>query len=83
MMSGLLVCVGILNQPGLAPRPSDERNPDGQPVREAGRHGDAGIPGDCRRRGARAEEVIAIQEVGGPGRTRPWARRSRRGAAVS
>ena len=42
--------------------------PTGRPCDLAGGHRDARIPGDRRRRRAGADEVVAVDEIGRPGR---------------
>ena len=68
MPGDLFVGVGERDKTGFAPLPSDEREPDRQALSETGRDGDARITCDRRRRRAGAGEVVAIHQVGGPGR---------------
>ena len=53
----------------LAPRGSDKGDADRQAADEAGRNGDAGIAGDGGGRAVAAGVVVAVQQVGDPGRS--------------
>ena len=68
MHSYLLERIRQPDQRRLAPRAPDEREIDRQAPRLAHRHADARISRHRGRRGAPAGEVVAVDQVGRPGR---------------
>src|SRR6476469_9143262 len=67
-MRRLFVSVRERDQLPLRPRRTDEGNADRQTERLPRGNRYAGIPGYGRGRRARAGEVIAVDQIGGPGR---------------
>ena len=60
---------GQLDQGGLGPAAADEVDPDRELAeRVAAGHGQVGVAGHRRRGRAAEQEVVAVDQVGGPGR---------------
>src|SRR6185503_4111172 len=63
----LLECIGELEERGLAPRSSDERQPDWKSLHETHRHGDVGIAGNGRWSSDRRRAPgVAVDQIDAP-----------------